>query len=81
MWMANAVRVSRPSCLLMFLAASTTSCVLWYFFSDHSWTATSPYCRIPTCERHKRTTHTLFHWHDNSVEQHLTPYAGLNSLL
>ena len=29
MWMAYAVRVSRPSCLLMFLAASTTCCVVW----------------------------------------------------
>lgn len=29
MSMAYAVRVSRPSCLLMFLAASTTSCVVW----------------------------------------------------
>nr|XP_060614563.1 DNA-directed RNA polymerase III subunit RPC3-like [Anolis sagrei ordinatus] len=39
--MAAAVRVSRPSCRLMFLAASMTSPAVRKSFSVHTWTASS----------------------------------------
>lgn len=49
--MASAVRVSLPSCRLMFLAAATTSSTVWNRPRSHSCTASSPYCSTPTCAR------------------------------